>query len=143
MTIHVTIHVTTYVTTYVTTCVTIDVTIDVTVHVTVDVTIHVTIDVTIDVTIPMTIGVTIHVTVHVLVRCFSARNMKRKLQALRRRHTDTSLSATLKGENGKVTHVSLDEVHQWSQSFDNLLLHKGKPLRKTATQTFPEIYIHE
>ncbi|XP_041369241.1 uncharacterized protein LOC121383341 isoform X2 [Gigantopelta aegis] len=54
-----------------------------------------------------------------------ARNMKRKLQALRRRHTDTSLSATLKGENGKVTHINLDEVHQWSQSFENLLTNKA------------------
>lgn len=52
-----------------------------------------------------------------------ARNMKRKLQFLRRRNTDSALGAALMKTESK---LSPEQAQQWSRSFDSLLMDKSK-----------------
>ena len=51
--------------------------------------------------------------------------MKRKLQALRRRNTDSSLGVTIMKLHGtsKISHADITE---WSKSFESLLHDKSK-----------------
>lgn len=73
--------------------------------------------------------------VYKVVFIHRAKNMKKKLQFLRRRHTDTSLGVTLRGENGKICHLNQEDIQQWSKSFEALLTDRRKypyPLKLVA-----------
>lgn len=54
-----------------------------------------------------------------------ARHVKRKLQFLRRRHTDSALGeSTAKLQEGKMNIPSREDAVRWSRSFENLLSDK-------------------
>ncbi|KAK6195756.1 hypothetical protein SNE40_001115 [Patella caerulea] len=53
-----------------------------------------------------------------------AKNVKRKLQLLKRRHTDSTLGSGIKHIHGKNGSPSANEVAKWAESFDYLLSDK-------------------
>ena len=52
--------------------------------------------------------------------------MKRKLQALRRRNTDSSLGVTIMKLHGTGLKISHADTQEWAKSFDSLLMDKSK-----------------
>ena len=62
---------------------------------------------------------------NVAVSVHSARNMRRKLQALKRRNTDSLLGAALMTVRGTNKVTQADAV-EWGNSFESLLTDKSK-----------------